>query len=511
MTLVDDILALVDKERITVTVVLILGCKENGLGKLQPTAAAEGDHLGMVTQPSGAVDNAAFVFQPAVRLEDASNNPLADAGHVITASIASGSGTLVGTLTATTESNGTATFVNLEIQGTGDHTINFDDSHGLTAVVSATFDVASAPSVATKVVIIQQPGSATEDAPFSVQPTVQLRDDGDNDISSSGVTVTASLATGAGTLGGTLTADTDAAGLATFVSIEHDTAETITIDFDAPALTGATSNAVIVAAAGSFLTPDLIDWDFGTGTFSDPGIGNFPGGTPRHTGSDSLGVGGSPALVSTYGPGRTDYSPAWATYTATNKVFVRIRFNLKDGDMGNTTSNVKFCPRFSNPNKGHFYISGAQNLGFGFEPEASTVAFALGLFLNGAPAWFISNVGSAYVYAENFAGDDIFHSLEIEYDRNAAGTKVEARFWFDGVPIVMPAGNAWANDGYEWSSGQWSGGTVDVTPSTLSATRTGSTSTNNIGLHEEHSGGMPGDDRRLVMDDVAVSTTRIGP
>ena len=74
------------------------------------------------------------VVQPVVVLRDGSGNPVADAQ--VTASIASGGGTLEGTTTATTDASGTATFADLGISGTGEQTIEF---------TSGTFSVISSP------------------------------------------------------------------------------------------------------------------------------------------------------------------------------------------------------------------------------------------------------------------------------------------------------------------------------------------------------------------------------
>jgi hypothetical protein len=69
--------------------------------------------------PANALDREVWdpSTQPRVVVRDASN--VAVAGVVVTASIASGPGTLQGTATATTAANGLATFTDLGIAGTG--------------------------------------------------------------------------------------------------------------------------------------------------------------------------------------------------------------------------------------------------------------------------------------------------------------------------------------------------------------------------------------------------------
>src|SRR2546429_1077444 len=72
----------------------------------------------ITTQPSTtAQSGVAFAQQPVVQLRDASGNPVSQTGVTVTAAIASGGGTLGGTLTATTNGSGVASFTNLAITG----------------------------------------------------------------------------------------------------------------------------------------------------------------------------------------------------------------------------------------------------------------------------------------------------------------------------------------------------------------------------------------------------------
>ena len=84
--------------------------------------------------------------QPAVVLRDGGGNPVAAAQ--VTASIASGGGTLEGTTTATTDANGTATFGDLGISGTGEQTLEF--TSGTFSVVSSPVDLNPLPVEASK-------------------------------------------------------------------------------------------------------------------------------------------------------------------------------------------------------------------------------------------------------------------------------------------------------------------------------------------------------------------------
>jgi galactose oxidase len=79
--------------------------------------------------------------QPIVQVRDAAG--VLVSGVVVTVSIASGSGTLQGALTATTKPNGTAAFGDLGIAGTGTHTLAF--TSGTASRTSSAVDLAPLP------------------------------------------------------------------------------------------------------------------------------------------------------------------------------------------------------------------------------------------------------------------------------------------------------------------------------------------------------------------------------
>ncbi|MFI5372521.1 MAG: hypothetical protein ACHQ52_13260 [Candidatus Eisenbacteria bacterium] len=96
--------------------------------------------LALTTQPGGAVSGVAFTQQPIVELLDLLDRPLAQSGVSVTASILSGTGTLGGNLTVTTDGQGHAVFSGLSITGAGNFTLTFS-SPGLTSVNSALLSV----------------------------------------------------------------------------------------------------------------------------------------------------------------------------------------------------------------------------------------------------------------------------------------------------------------------------------------------------------------------------------
>jgi hypothetical protein len=203
----------------------------------------------MVTQPSPAAQSGTpFAVQPAVELRDGSGNKVNTAGVAITASLATGpaGGALTGTTVAQTAAGGTATFTNLGITGpAGSYTIQFS-SPGLAPVTSTAVVVAAAP--ASQLAITTQPSdSAANGAAFARQPVVQLRDASGNPVAQSGVTVTATIATGGGALGGTTTATTDATGAATFTDLAiTGTIGNRTLRLSATGLSAVTSGTITI-------------------------------------------------------------------------------------------------------------------------------------------------------------------------------------------------------------------------------------------------------------------------
>jgi uncharacterized protein YccT (UPF0319 family) len=218
--------------------------------------AGAATQLTITTPPSTtAQSGVAFAQQPAIQLRDVSGNLVSQAGVVVTAAIATGGGTLGGTATASTTASGLATFTNLSITGTiGQRTLSFSAT-GLGTVTSSAIDItAGAPTQLT----ITTPPSATAQSgvAFAQQPAIQLRDVSGNLVSQAGVVVTAAIATGGGTLGGTATASTTASGLATFANLSiTGTIGQRTLSFSATGLGTVTSSAIdITAGAATQLT-----------------------------------------------------------------------------------------------------------------------------------------------------------------------------------------------------------------------------------------------------------------
>ena len=174
--------------------------------------AGAAERLELVVAPStSAPSGAIFAEQPTVRLVDAAGNPVAQAGVGVTASIASGAGTIGGTTTVLTSATGAAIFTDLRITGlVGARTLAFSGT-GLTGVSSATIDITA--GAATDLVLVAGDGqTATAGTAVAVAPSVVARDASGNAVS--GVPVEFAVTAGGGSIAPTGTILTAANGVA---------------------------------------------------------------------------------------------------------------------------------------------------------------------------------------------------------------------------------------------------------------------------------------------------------
>jgi hypothetical protein len=203
------------------------------------------------TQPSATVQSAvALAAQPVVQLRDASGNPVGQDGLTVTATIATGGGTLGGTAAVITDVNGVASFTNLSITGTaGSRTLGFAAS-GLTSAVSTTIDVTPGTSAPSAIAIMTQPSAGAQSGvALAQQPVVQIRDGTGAAVNQAGVSVTAAIATGGGSLGGTTTVTTNGSGVATFTDLSlTGTVGPKTLEFTSGTLAAPTSNSITLSA-----------------------------------------------------------------------------------------------------------------------------------------------------------------------------------------------------------------------------------------------------------------------
>jgi adhesin/invasin len=193
----------------------------SGIGVAGFTATATGggpSRLSLLVQPSATATSGVPLAQaPVVQLLDPSGNPAGQSGVQVKVAIATGGGSLEGATSRSTDAIGRATVDGLGITGpAGSRTLQFT-ADGFDPVTSAAIAVA-APPAPVLAIERQPPAQATLDQPLDPGPTLRLRAANGDEIRTPGVTITASIASGGGTLSGA-TAVTDAEGVAEFTAL----------------------------------------------------------------------------------------------------------------------------------------------------------------------------------------------------------------------------------------------------------------------------------------------------
>ena len=224
---------------------------------------ADAPRLTMQQQPSAtAQTGVAFAVQPVIQLQDASGSDLGQSGLVVTASIATGTGTLGGTTTSATNASGEATFTDLSITAqTGTYVLRFT-APGANQTLSDPITISA--GTASIEITNNPPVAALDKEVFdpAVQPVVVVRDAGGSPVA--GVDVSARIATGGGTLEGNTSATTDASGAATFGDLGISGTGDHTLEFTA-GTASVTSSPVSVSALPLEATKGqwgpLVNWD----------------------------------------------------------------------------------------------------------------------------------------------------------------------------------------------------------------------------------------------------------
>jgi hypothetical protein len=179
---------------------------------------------------------------PVVKVTDAFGNPIA--GIAVTFTPASGSGSVTGGAT-TTDATGAA-----KLEGWKVGTV--PGSNSLTAaaagVGSATFAATVVAAQASKLVMATEPSSSgTSGVALATQPVVQVQDQFGNAVSTTGISITASVS--AGSLVGGTTVTTNASGKAAFADLAITGSGSVTLAFASTGLSSATSRAISVIGA----------------------------------------------------------------------------------------------------------------------------------------------------------------------------------------------------------------------------------------------------------------------
>lgn len=193
-----------------------------------------------------ATSGAPFPTQPVVEIRDHAGTRLASGATIAAVQCRGGAVTISGG-TSATASNGTASFAGLALSGTGWADLCFQALNHDMAVVGAI--TVEQPRLA----VVTQPAGGIDGQAFTTQPVVEVQDFAGNRIASATPPVTASRASGAGTLGGTATV-TAVAGRATFANLAITGTGAHTLAFAAPSHAGATSASFTVASATTPVT-----------------------------------------------------------------------------------------------------------------------------------------------------------------------------------------------------------------------------------------------------------------
>ncbi|HEV2671992.1 MAG TPA: Ig-like domain-containing protein, partial [Gemmatimonadales bacterium] len=205
--------------------------------------------LVFTVQPTNVVSNGAIA--PAVRVsaQDGNGATLTSFAGQVTISLGSGpTGAVLSGTTAVAAAAGVATFSDLRINRSGSGYTLVATSPGLAPVTSSSFVVTASP--AAKLTITTPPGTTAQNGvPLSPQPVVQIQDADGNNVSQGGTVITAAIASGDGTLGGTLTLNTNSSGVASFTDLKiTGVVGTRTLRFTSPGLTDVTSSAINLTA-----------------------------------------------------------------------------------------------------------------------------------------------------------------------------------------------------------------------------------------------------------------------
>lgn len=210
--------------------------------------------LAVTTQPSNVNSGAANSPATVVKTTLDGTNVDGTFTGVVTVAIATGSGVLSGTLTATAVA-GVATFSNIIITGSGAHTLSFTAPGGWTTVNSSSFTVTGA---AASVMSVQPTNVASAIHPIAPSVVVNQTTDGSTVDTSFQGNVVCTKATGTGALSGTLTVAA-VNGVATFANLIITGSGAHTLTFTAAGYTAVTSSSFTVTTPAVSITTQPSD------------------------------------------------------------------------------------------------------------------------------------------------------------------------------------------------------------------------------------------------------------
>ena len=198
-------------------------------------------------QPSNVTAGVADSPSITVDVEDQFGNIVTTDSSSVTLTVASGPGSLSGTVTVTA-SGDVATFSNVKLNTAGSYTLTAGDG-SLTSATSSSFAVSAAS--ASKVVYGVQPSNATAGVADSPSIVVDVEDQFGNIVTSDSSSVALTVASGPGSASGTLTVAASS-GVATFSNVKFDTVGNYTLAASDGSLGGVTSNSFSITAASAW-------------------------------------------------------------------------------------------------------------------------------------------------------------------------------------------------------------------------------------------------------------------
>ncbi|HUO09550.1 MAG TPA: Ig-like domain repeat protein [Phycisphaerae bacterium] len=193
-------------------------------------------------QPSTALPHHAIVPAITVTIEDQFGSILTTDNANITLSVASGPGTIGGTVTVTAV-NGVATFSNISLSAAGNYTLSASASDGASNVTSSSFTISQAP---TQLVFTTQPTLSNAGLPIAGPVTVSI-EYANGTVVNTDSNITLTIASGNGTLVG-ITTLAAVNGVAAFTNVKINTAGTFVLAAADPqdVLSNFTSNSFMV-------------------------------------------------------------------------------------------------------------------------------------------------------------------------------------------------------------------------------------------------------------------------
>ncbi len=199
-------------------------------------------------QPMSAAPGAAITPAVTVTVEDAFGNVVGSDSSTVNLTLSGGSFEGGSSTAAATTSSGVATFSNLKIDMAGSYTLSATDGTLTPTGASDSFTIS--PATASQLVIHTQPSATATAGQAFGTPVVVYEEDqfGNLETGDNSTVVTATLESGTAPLQGTTTVAVSG-GVATFMNLADNKAETISLSFTSGSLTNATSNNIVVSPA----------------------------------------------------------------------------------------------------------------------------------------------------------------------------------------------------------------------------------------------------------------------